>query len=96
MRFLGLYEIGGVGGVGGNRKKLHARPIGVNDGGHVVGEDHHRAKLTDHDVWLIHELKAEGLTYRQIAAKFDISKAQVGHICTGFRRGHVVTGQRST
>jgi hypothetical protein len=25
-------------------------PVAVNDRGHVVGQDHHRAKLTDHDI----------------------------------------------
>lgn len=42
------------------------------------------AKLTDHDVDLIRELHDEGLGYRKIAKKFEISPSAVRHIvkCT--------------
>ena len=71
-----------------------ARHLATNDAGNVVGEDHHRAKLTDHEVWLVRELREEGMTYPDIAAKFDISKGEAHDICSGRRRGHVVVGQR--
>ena len=70
------------------------RAVSTNDAGHVVGQDHHRAKLTDHDVWLINELKAEGLSYRQIAIKFGVSRSTVESICQGRRRAHIATGQK--
>lgn len=77
------------------RKKKHvhlARQVWVNERGHVIGEDHHRAKLTDEDVDLVHALHAEGLSYRQIALKLDhvpggVSKSAVRAIVTGARRG---------
>lgn len=70
------------------------RIVGVNDSGRVVGEGHHRAKLSDHDCWLICDLKGEGLSYRQIAVKFDVSRETIVDICKGRRRGQTATGQR--
>ena len=70
-----------------------ARSRGVNDSGRVVGQDHHRAKFTDHEVWLMRELHADGMSYPAIAEKFDTNKWTVLRICTGQRRGHTVVGQ---
>jgi hypothetical protein len=69
----------------------------VNDRGHVIGQDHHRAKLTDHDVDLIRELRDEGLTYAEIAEKMDglIGKSMVAHICKGRYRSQTATGQKA-
>lgn len=72
------------------------RAVGVNDAGHVVGQDHHRAKHSDDDVYLMRQLKAEGLTYRQIADKFETSRSTVESICLGRRRAHLVVGQKAT
>jgi hypothetical protein len=57
--------------------------------GWPIGETHHRAKLTNHDVELIQALRDAGLSYGVIARKFDCSKTQVAYICTGKRRGTV-------
>lgn len=65
----------------------------VNERGRVIGQDHHRARLTDHDVWLIHELRREGLSCPQIALKFSISVHTVRSISSGRRRGQVAVGQ---
>jgi predicted transcriptional regulator len=67
---------------------MDAAPIGSpapiirrNARGWRVGECHHRAKLTDDDVRLIRELRAEfGLTYRVIAEKFECGKSTVERI----------------
>lgn len=45
--------------------------IGVDERGVRVGETHHRAKLSDADIDLIRDLAEAGLSYRQIAEKFD-------------------------
>ncbi len=66
----------------------------VNDQGRVIGQDHHRAKLSDEDCRLICELRAEGLEYAEIAKKFDVSTTLVCYICNGQRRTQVATGQR--
>ena len=61
------------------------RTLAFNDRGCRVGETHHRAKLTDADIDQILELRELGLSYRQIAEKFDdipggISKSTVRDI----------------
>jgi transposase len=71
-----------------------ARSLATNDDGHVVGEDHHRAKLTDHEIWLIHELRAEGMRRREIAEKFEVSVYTIIEILSGRRRAHSATGQK--
>lgn len=47
------------------------KQITVNARGNRVGETHHRAKLADKDVAMILELHEAGLSYKQIARKFD-------------------------
>lgn len=46
----------------------------------VYGENHHSAKLTDREVYLLRDLRADGFTYRQLANVFEISKSQVANI----------------
>ena len=74
------------------------RYAAVNDAGRVVGADHHRAKLSDEDVALVHDLRAAGLSFGQIAAKFDdkmsVSKSMVRYICNGGRRAQTVMGHK--
>lgn len=61
--------------------------VAVNAAGYRIGEGHHRAKLTDADIDLILYLRDEGLSYAEIAAKFDdgltVSKSTVRDICLG-------------
>lgn len=72
-----------------------ARAISAtNDAGHVIGEDHHRATLSDHDIWLIHELRAAGVKRREIAEKMECSFYTVCEILAGRRRTQIATGQR--
>jgi|APSaa5957512576_1039674.scaffolds.fasta_scaffold312101_2 hypothetical protein len=44
-----------------------------NARGWLIGDDHPRAKLTDHDVCLMRELREGGMVYREIAEKFECS-----------------------
>jgi len=62
------------------------KQVAVNEAGYRIGEDHQNAKLTNHEVELILELREQCLSYAEIAAKFDISKSTVRDICTGKRR----------
>lgn len=66
---------------------MSKKQVAVNSAGYRIGEGHHRAKLTDDDVDLILYLRDEGLSYAQIAAKFDdgisVSKSTVRDICLG-------------
>lgn len=66
----------------------------VNDKGNRIGEDHHRAKLTDADIDLIFYLREAGLSYLEIAQKFDdipggISRCTVRDVLKGRRRSQV-------
>jgi hypothetical protein len=62
------------------------RIVGLNDRGLRVGQDHQRAKLTDAAVEMIRRLHEDGLSYRVIALKFEISKTLVCYICRYERR----------
>lgn len=66
----------------------------VNEAGRRIGQDHHRAKLTDDDINQIFALRELGLSYSKIAGKFDdieggISKATVRDVLTGRRRAQI-------
>lgn len=60
--------------------------VAVNEYGLRIGQGHHNAKLTDADVRLIRQLHEEGMTYAQIAQKFDANRFHIGRICRYERR----------
>ena len=63
------------------------RLVGISEFGSRVGETHHRAKLTDHDVDLIRALREDyGLTYQEIADKFECGRSTVRDIIKCRRR----------
>jgi len=66
----------------------------VNSCGYVIGQDHHRARLTDAEVDQIIELRATGCTWPDIADKFGISKGQAHDYWSGRRRAQTATGQK--
>lgn len=68
--------------------------VGVNEKNRRVGDSHHNARLTDHEVDLIFELYGQGYGYRKLAAKFEISKRHVRDILSGRRRGQVASAWR--
>jgi ribosome-binding protein aMBF1 (putative translation factor) len=56
--------------------------VAVNEKGVRIGQGHQRAKVDDHDVDVIRELREEhGLTYRQLAEKYEVSKSLIRQIC---------------
>lgn len=60
--------------------------IAVNERGLRVGEDHHNAKLTDHEVELLLTLHDDGVGYKRLGEIFGISKSGARMICKGRRR----------
>lgn len=62
------------------------RVVAVNENGKRIGEDHPRAKLTNHEVELIREMHGEGWGYKRIADKFGVGKTTIQDLCTGRRR----------
>lgn len=70
-----------------------------NERGRRIGESHWRARLSDADVQQVLELRAAGLSYRDIAAKFDdftprVAPSTIGDICRGNSRAQI--GYRCT
>ena len=66
------------------------KTIALNENGKRIGQEHPRAKLLDAEVDQVLALLEAGLSYAQVAAKFDVSKSCVAHIATGRRRGQTV------
>lgn len=51
-------------------------------GNRSAGENRYGAKLTNHDVLLVRELRESyGIAYQEIAEKFDVSKSLIVKIC---------------
>ena len=65
------------------------RIIQLNEHGRRINEDHHNAKLTDFEVEMIHQLREGGMTYREIAHKFEVSYTLVGKIIRFEHRGQI-------
>lgn len=68
---------------------MKGQVVAVNERGRRVGEDHHNAGLTNHEVDLLLAMRDEGCTYRFLADCFGISKSSVAMICRGERRCQV-------
>ncbi len=79
-----------VGGYQMAKPKLALVP--VNERGYTIGERHHRAKLTDHEVELIAQLLDDGMSERPVAHKFEISRRLVRDIKSGRCRAQSASG----
>lgn len=66
------------------------REVSVNERGLRIGEGHPKADLTDAEVEAIRELNEGGMSYGQLAKKFDQSKGAIAKICRYERRGQFV------
>lgn len=70
--------------------------IAVNEKGYRIGTSHPNSKLSDATIELILELREAGLSYKDIADKFDdpaeptVSKSMVYQVCQGLKRSQVV------
>ena len=80
------------------RAEKRTRLVAVNSDGWVIGADHPQAKLSEQDIALILDLRAAGMSYGQIAKKFDdwpsVSKTMVFYVCAALRRSQPVMGHR--
>lgn len=66
---------------------MSKRAIALNERGNVrLGEDHPRAKLTDHEVELVLQMHEDGMSYSAIAERMEVAKSTVQMICQGHRR----------
>lgn len=74
--------------------RTRKKSLAVNDRGYVIGEQHHRAKLSDHEVDLVLELIDEGIPPGEVARKFDISRRTVRDYIAGRYRSQTITGHK--
>jgi Mor family transcriptional regulator len=70
--------------------KMVKKYIFVNDRGYRIGECHHNAKLSDHDVDLMLKMRDEGDTYANLAKWFEVSRSCIADICKGRRRHSIM------
>jgi hypothetical protein len=63
--------------------------VQLNERGNRIGESNPMAEVSDHDVDLALQLRAEGFSLQWIADKFEVHKATVQGWCAGRRRGQV-------
>lgn len=65
--------------------------VAVDERGQRIGESHHKADLTDHEVDLIRELREkDGYSYSALALKFEVPKVTIQMICTYKRRAATI------
>ncbi|TAN29576.1 MAG: hypothetical protein EPN31_06210 [Castellaniella sp.] len=60
--------------------------VALNEHGLPIGEDHPKARYTNHEVDLVLALRDQGASYGEIARKMDMPKATVQAICNGRAR----------
>lgn len=68
--------------------------IQIGEYGKRVGETHGRAKLGDHEIDLVHQLKEEGMSSTEIADKMEISRRYVYNLANFERRASIVAQYR--
>jgi hypothetical protein len=70
------------------------RIVGVNESGRRVGQYQTGAKLTDHEVSLLLDMRSKGMGYKRLAKKFEVSIRSVRDIVSFRRRGQAVANWR--
>jgi hypothetical protein len=68
------------------------RTVAVNEINRRIGQDHHNAKLTNHEVELLLVMHEDGWGYRRLSATFEVSKSLVRNIVKGKSRNQTPTG----
>lgn len=69
--------------------------VQYNEHGYRIGQHHHRAKLTDHDIDLIFQMRAEGVTLNGIASRMECGKTTVWKILKGRIRGQAISREKA-
>lgn len=71
------------------------RLVAINEQGLRIGEDHHRAKLTDAEVERLRQLHEEGIGYRRLAVIFEVNPTTVRDIVKFRTRAQLPSTWRS-
>lgn len=70
------------------------RIVKVNERGLRIGEDHQHATHTDAEIELARQLHTDGMSYKQLAEKFEVSKSTIAGWVKFRRRGQHPTDWR--
>lgn len=80
---------------------IERRLVAINDKGRRVGEEHHKAKLSNNDIELMRRMYEEypvghpkHLGFSKLAKIFECSRTHVVEICTYQQRAQTVAGFR--
>lgn len=68
--------------------------VQIGEYGKRIGETHGMAKLSDHEIDLVRQLKEEGMPAPEISEKMEISKRYVYKLVNFERRASVVAEYR--
>ena len=68
--------------------------VAINEIGRRIGQYHHNARITDHEVELLLSLHDEGWGYRRLSSKFELSRSHVRNIIKGRSRCQTPTAWR--
>lgn len=69
--------------------------VQIGEYGKRVGESHGRAKLSDHEIELIRQLKEQGMPAGEIAQKMECSRRYIYKLVNYERRASVVAQWRT-
>ncbi len=68
--------------------------VHIGEYGKRIGETHGMAKLSDHEIDLVRQLKEEGMPATEISEKFEVSKRYVYKLVNYERRASMVAEYR--
>ncbi len=68
--------------------------VQIGEYGRRVGESHGRAKLSDHEIDLVRQLREDGMPAAEIAEKFEVGKRYVYKVVNFERRASIVAEYR--
>ena len=74
---------------------MKKRVVAIGEKGKRVGEDHGRARLTNHEVELIRALHAAGMGYKQLAGKFEVGVRTIRDIVHLRKRATAAMGWKT-
>ena len=57
-----------------------------NANGYRIGETHHKARYTDHEIELVRQLRIDGWKIVEISSKMGMSKGYVSFVVRHLRR----------
>ena len=55
-------------------------PVKRGENGYRIGDSHHNARLTDHEIELMRQLRGDGMKVRELARKFNVTKGYVSKV----------------